>query len=135
MKQRPAVGLRLGHVALWTRDLERARRFYEDVLGGSAGPKYRNPNTGLESYFVSFAGDVRLELMTRPDVTGVTGREPRSGFAHVALASGSREAVDALIADLRRRGVPVTGEPRTTGDGFYEAVIADPDGNAVEIIA
>ena len=25
--------------------------------------------------------------------------------------------------------------PRTTGDGYYEAVIADPDGNLIEIVA
>ncbi|RBZ54994.1 glyoxalase/bleomycin resistance/extradiol dioxygenase family protein, partial [Klebsiella pneumoniae] len=25
--------------------------------------------------------------------------------------------------------------PRTPGDGYYEAVIADPDGNLIEIVA
>jgi lactoylglutathione lyase len=104
-------------------------------LGGAVGPRYRNPRTGFESYFVSFAGDVRLELMTRPDVVGAADASPKTGYAHVALAAGSREAVDTLVAELRQRGVPVTGEPRLTGDGFYEAVVADPDGNVVEIIA
>jgi len=28
----------------------------------------------------------------------------------------------------------VVGEPRYTGDGYYESCILDPDGNRIEII-
>jgi lactoylglutathione lyase len=31
--------------------------------------------------------------------------------------------------------VAVESGPRDTGDGYYEAVVLDPDGNAVEITA
>jgi lactoylglutathione lyase len=48
--------------------------------------------------------------------------------AHVAFAVGSTEQVDALAAELGA----VDG-PRTTGDGYYEAVVLDPDGNRVEL--
>jgi lactoylglutathione lyase len=48
--------------------------------------------------------------------------------AHVAFALGSKERVDALAAELGA----VDG-PRTTGDGYYEAVVLDPDGNRVEL--
>jgi lactoylglutathione lyase len=34
---------------------------------------------------------------------------------------------------LRFDGYKIVGEPRTTGDGFYESVIADGEGNWVEI--
>jgi len=34
---------------------------------------------------------------------------------------------------IRSAGFEVTGEPRTTGDGYYESVISDPEGNLVEI--
>jgi lactoylglutathione lyase len=30
-------------------------------------------------------------------------------------------------------GIQVIGEPRTTGDGYYESVVLDPEGNRVEI--
>ena len=36
---------------------------------------------------------------------------------------------------MRADGYPVLGEPRITGDGFYESIIADPDGNRVELVA
>jgi lactoylglutathione lyase len=48
--------------------------------------------------------------------------------AHLAFSLGSREAVRALAAELGA----VDG-PRTTGDGYYEAVVLDPDGNRVEL--
>ena len=127
--------LTIEHVALWVADLEAARAFYVDVLGGVAGGKYVNARTGFESYFVSFAAGARLELMLRPDVALHRDAGERLGYAHVALASGSREAVDALAARLRERGLTVASGPRLTGDGYYELAFDDPEGNRVEIMA
>jgi len=42
-------------------------------------------------------------------------------------------AVNALTNQLREDGYAILGEPRTTGDGYYESVIQDPDGNRIEI--
>lgn len=55
------------------------------------------------------------------------------GLAHYAISVGSKLAVDELTGRLRADGFKVLSEPRTTGDGYYESVIADPDGNRVEI--
>ena len=56
---------------------------------------------------------------------------PGQSYAHLAFATGSAAAVEALTERLRRAGYPVRGEPRTTGDGYYESVVAD--GNPIEI--
>jgi lactoylglutathione lyase len=120
------------HVALWTADLERARRFYEAYFGATAGARYQNPTKAFTSYFLRFASGARLELMHRPDLLPARA-VPAVGYAHLAFATGSRAAVDSLTERLRAAGHPVLGEPRTTGDGYYESVVADPDGNAVEI--
>jgi len=71
-------------------------------------------------------------LMSRPGLLPRPAGASR-GYAHLALSLGSREAVDAAVAALRRQGVPVESEPRVTGDGYYEAVILDPEGNRVEL--
>lgn len=126
---------RLVHVALWTRDLERLRAFYVAVIGGRAAAKYVNSRTGFESYFVELGGGARLELMTGGNVAPRGDGGASVGYAHVALSVGSRAAVDALVARLAGKGVRVLSAPRTTGDGYYEAVVEDPDGNAVEIVA
>lgn len=122
------------HVALWVLDLERARAFYVDRLGGQAGPPYHNERTGFRSCFVSFGPGARLELMARADVARAgDGTSPVQGFAHVALSVGSRAAVDACVAALADQGVAIASRPRQTGDGYYEAVVLDPEGNRVEI--
>lgn len=123
------------HVALWVRDLERMREFYVASLEGESGALYENPRTGFRSYFISFGGGARLELMRRPAAAdGVPPASRDVGYAHVAFRLGSREAVDAAVARLESRGVAIVGRPRVTGDGYYEAVIADPEGNRVELM-
>jgi lactoylglutathione lyase len=41
--------------------------------------------------------------------------------------------VDAPTNELRGDGFAVVDGPRTTGDGYYESVVLDPDGNRIEI--
>jgi lactoylglutathione lyase len=120
------------HVAFWVRDLEPMRAFYTEALGGVSGDLYENPATGFKSYFVSLGEGARLELMYRPALRP-SPTAAAAGYAHIALALGSRDAVDAAVAALRRRGVPIESEPRVTGDGYYEAVILDPEQNRVEL--
>jgi lactoylglutathione lyase len=122
------------HVAIWVHDLELMRAFYTEALGGASGGLYENPATGFKSYFVSLGEGARIELMFRPALH----RSPvdvAAGYAHIALSLGSRAAVDAAVAMLRRLGVPIESEPRVTGDGYYEAVILDPERNRVELTA
>jgi lactoylglutathione lyase len=125
--------MRIEHVAIWTRDLERLRSFYETYFHASAGPRYVNERKHFSSYFLRFAEGARLELMTRPDLGDGSADGPPVGYAHLAVSVGSPEAVDALAERLRREGHPVVDGPRWTGDGYYECVVVDPEGNRVEI--
>lgn len=138
------ASLRVEHVAVWTRDresLERLRAFYADHFGARAGALYESARRpGFASYFLEFpGGGARLELMTAPGVADHGRDAPPGaeavGYAHLALALGTRDAVDAFAARLAAAGVRVASGPRLTGDGYYEAVVHDPDGNAVEITA
>ena len=55
--------------------------------------------------------------------------------AHLAVSLGSEEAVRTMAERMRAAGVPIVSGPRWTGDGYFEAVVRDPDGNEVEITA
>ena len=126
--------MRLDHVAIWTRDLERLREFYEWYFGAVAGERYASARQpGFTSYLLRFPGsEARLELMARPHLAaGADG--PALGYAHVAIGVGSRTTVDALAARMSSDGIELVSAPRETGDGYYEAVVRDPDGNLVEI--
>jgi lactoylglutathione lyase len=118
---------RIDHVAAWVSDLERARTFYERWFGASAGPLYSSSKRDFKSHFLSLDSATRLELMASP------AESPRP--AHIAISVGSREAVDELIKQMEGAGVSIVSRPRITGDGYYEAVIADSEGNLVEITA
>lgn len=126
--------MQLTHIAIWTNELERAREFYTKYFNGKSNEKYVNPKKGFASYFITFEGGASLEIMQRTDVT-----EERSGLfiglAHFAFSVGSKEKVNEMIEMFRKEGYNITGEPRTTGDGFYEGSVEDPDGNIVEVIA
>jgi lactoylglutathione lyase len=126
--------MRIEHVALWTADLERLRQFYETYFEARAGGKYENPVKRFQSYFLSFPSGARLEIMQRPDVVpGEESEQPTLGWAHVAFSLGSEQEVDRLTERLARDGFSVVDGPRRTGDGYYESVVLDPDGNRVEI--
>lgn len=93
-----------------------------------------NPMKGFASYFVTFEGGASLEIMRRTDITDTADRVS-IGLTHFAFSVGSKEKVDAMIEQFRRDGYTITGEPRTTGDGFYEGALLDPDGNHIEVVA
>ena len=128
--------LRLEHIGLWVRDLERMREFYVTQLGGQAGQLYENPRTGFRSYFISFGQGhgPRLELMSQADRPGSATSHGAPGYAHVAFSLGSTTAVDETIGRLESAGVVVVGRPRITGDGYYEGVVDDPEGNRIEFV-
>ncbi|WP_369697079.1 VOC family protein [Fibrobacter succinogenes] len=55
------------------------------------------------------------------------------GFTHLSFSVGSKEKVDRLTKEMLGDGIVIVGQPRTTGDGYYESVVLDPEGNRIEI--
>lgn len=127
--------MKIEHVAIWCKDLEAMRQFYGTYLGGKASQKYVNEARGFASYFVSFDSEARLELMQMPSIPD-RGGDPRrqsTGLVHLAFSVGSEAGVEALAGALAQAGYEVLDGPRTTGDGYYESVVLDPENNRIEI--
>ena len=122
------------HIAIWVSDLEGMRQFYENYFGAISGQKYENPRKEFESYFLEFGTGARLEIMKRNTIHQKPDRSLESlGFAHLALSVGSKEIVDEVTRKIQADGFSVIEGPRRTGDGYYESVALDPEGNRIEI--
>ncbi|ATF49368.1 VOC family protein [Citrobacter freundii] len=127
--------MKIAHMALWTQDLERQARFWITFLGGEINEKYASKtNPGFESYFVKIGESIAIELMTKPGLSQAVPDNNTTGWVHLAISVGGVENVDSISMRAKQQGILVSG-PRTTGDGYYEAVIHDPDGNLIEIVA
>ncbi len=129
--------MKIEHIALWVKDLEKMRAFYKHYFGAQSNQKYENPAKKFTSYFLTFESGARLEIMHGAlMMPSQDGQESETlGMAHFAMATGSRAKVDALTEQLRNDGYTVIGAPRVTGDGYYESVVLDPENNRIEITA
>ncbi|MCG2589867.1 VOC family protein [Rhodohalobacter sulfatireducens] len=128
--------MHIEHLAIWTKDLERLREFYETYFDATSNSLYVNEKKQFRSYFLTFDDSgARLELMQRPDIESPQNYDGTElfGYAHLAISVGSEDAVERLTVRLKNDGYPVLDGPRRTGDGYYESVVADPDGNRIEI--
>ena len=127
--------MQIEHLAIWTYHLEILKDFYLKYFGGTIDEHYQNQDTDFESYFISFERGCRLELMQMPGIprseNDVTGQF--TGLIHFAFSTTSKRAVNELTEKLEQDGFKIVGRPRTTGDGYYESVVLDPDQNRVEI--
>ena len=121
------------HVAMYVNDLEKARDFFVSFLNGKSNDGYHNEKTGFQSYFISFDGGARIEIMNKPDMTDDNKGLNRTGYAHLAFSVGSKEKVDELTEQIRSAGYEVISGPRTTGDGYYESCIVAFEGNQIEL--
>lgn len=125
--------MKIEHIAMYVNDLEGAREFFEKYFGARSNEKYHNKTTGFQSYFLSFEDGARLEIMTKPDIENVSGKEQRTGYIHIAFSVSSKENVDELSARLNSDGYKVISGPRTTGDGYYESCVQVFEDNLIEI--
>jgi glyoxylase I family protein len=114
------------HASLLVADLDRARAFYEGVLG--LVPSASRPDLGFPGvwYDVGRGGQIHLLRLANPDP--VTGRPEHGGRdRHTALAVRDWEAAQACLAAAR---VPY----RLSRSGRRALFCRDPDGNALELI-
>lgn len=125
--------MKIEHIAMYVKDLEKARDFFVRYFNAGSNAGYHNKKTGFRSYFLTFDDGARLEIMNKPDICDEDKNRNRTGYIHVAFSTGSKEQVDLLTDRLKNDGYEVISGPRTTGDGYYESCIVGFEGNQIEI--
>lgn len=126
--------MKINHIAIYVKDLEKSKEFYIKYFGAKSNEKYINSKTGLETYFLSFDDNTRLEIMNLPYCLDVSKNLYRLGFNHLAFSVGSKENVDNLTQRLKNDGFRIVSNPRITGDGYYESSFFDLEDNLIEIV-
>jgi catechol 2,3-dioxygenase-like lactoylglutathione lyase family enzyme len=125
------------HVGLSVSDLDKAKRWYADVLGMTQGFAFELPQFGVRGCFMEGHG-TRVELFERDGSSGgIGGQQPPQalltrGYGHIAFAARD---LDATFAELVARGATPVWDPRPSPEpGVRMAFVADLDGNLVEFI-
>lgn len=125
--------MKIEHVAMYVNDLEKAKEFFISYFNAKSNDGYHNKNTDFKSYFLTFEGGARLEIMNKPDMEDIDKTLVRTGLIHIAFSVGSKEKVEKLTDQLKKDGYRVISGPRATGDGYYESCIIGIEGNQIEI--
>lgn len=86
--------MKIEHVGLFVKDLEKTVEFYEEFFEAKASEKYHNPVTTFSSRFMSFPDGTRLEICTREDLNKHQLDGYPLGYMHIAMSLGSKEKVD-----------------------------------------
>lgn len=125
--------MKIEHIAMYVKDLEKTKTFFEIYLNARANAGYHNPKTDFRSYFLSFDDGARLEIMNKPQMQDSSKALTQTGYIHIAFSVGSKEKVDELTAKLKEDGYEIISGPRITGDGYYESCVVGIEGNQIEI--
>ena len=126
--------MKINHIALYVNDLEKTKQFYEKYFNAKSNKMYHNQKTGLKTYFLEFENGFRLELMTKENLNNKKRELNDIGYIHVSFSTGSKDKVNELTKKLENDGYKVLSYPRTTGDGYYESCVSDPENNQIEIV-
>jgi lactoylglutathione lyase len=119
-------------INLYTSDIEAGLRFYRDLLGFEE--TFRTPKEGTPEHVELTLNGFALGLGTVEAAKRVHGVDASPGSPAMVLVVWTDD-VDASFEQLKSAGVPVVQSPHDTGNNNRNALLRDPDGNLVEIVA
>lgn len=119
-------------VNLYTRDIEAGLYFYRDLLGFAE--TFRTPVEGVPEHVELQLDGFTLGLGTVEAAKRVHGVDAEPGSPAMVLVVWTDD-IDGAYERLSAAGVPVLQPPHDTGNNNRNALLRDPDGNLVEIVA
>ncbi len=119
------IRIRAHHMSFPVSDLDRSRKFYEDVLGLQSIPR---PEMGAVRGIWYSAGDCEVHLIETPDGADV-GLPPPSLNPLARHSAFSIADYDETLGHMQSHGLDVV-ESRAGGQMW----VRDPDGHIIELI-
>ncbi len=119
-------------VNLYTNDIEAGLRFYRDLLGFTE--TFRTPKEGTPEHVELSLKGFGLGLSAVEAAKRVHGVDASPGSPAMSLVIWTDD-VDKSFKQLTSVGTPVVQQPHPSGKHNRAALLRDPDGNLVEIVA
>lgn len=112
------------------KDLEGARKFFEDYFGATVHAEYSEDN-GYRSYIMKFDENPKLELMSKPEVIDAVKDRNNAGFIHICIKVDSQEKFEEILAKTKADGYEILYEPATVGGQEFRAITFED--NIIEV--
>ena len=121
-----------GLVNVFTHDMQAALGFYQGVL--RLPETFRTPREGTPEHVEMTAGGFVLALSTAEAARRVHGLDAEVGRPAMSLVFWVDD-VDAAFGAVTGAGAPAVTAPHDAGNNNRNAVVRDPDGTLVELVA
>ena len=123
--------MKVDHVAIYVNDLEAEKNFFVKYFNATASPKFQTFRGDFDNYVLNFSDGSRLAIMTDTSADAKKASY-RTGIARFVFLCDDRKEVDDIMNKLAADGV-IIEIPRMNSDGYYEAVVVDPEGNEIVV--
>ncbi len=120
---------RIGHIAVFAKDIEKTAAFYREVLGLSEAFRMYNKDKSVGSVHMFVAPSQYIEIF--PDGEDPSLKEARSGYHHICLEV---DDINAAAEAMMEKGAPADSEIKKGLSGCIQFWTHDPDGNSIEIM-
>ena len=128
--------MNIHHLALFSHDIERLAHFYETLFNANRGSLFSDSRS-FRSYFLRFGSGASVEIMQMPSVKDRITPDHDDvhyvGLHHFAVSVATKADVHTIAEKAVDLGSALVKPPAETEDGYYEAMVTDPDGNLVEV--
>ena len=120
--------MKLEHLGIMVRDLEKSREFYEDLLGFKPVKTVDDPGSGGKMVYLDLGGNM-IELIWYPDAVNESRAiEPKVGIHHIHIFVESSDSIHEIFDRLEKKGVTIIEKPTQAIRGGTRAAVYDPDG-------
>ncbi len=123
--------MKLGHIALTVKDMDKALDFYTRVLGLKKAFEFNNPETGKPWIVYLYLGEGEFIELFYDGAIDTPWKPELRGFNHLCIL------VDDCVkkaAEIKAAGYPLDKEPKQAIDKNWQCWITDPDGVRIEIM-
>ncbi len=126
--------MKINHIAIWCKNIEEMRDFYETYLLAEASQLFISEDEQLQSYMLSFPNsDCQIKLMYKDDISKYH-KDKRFGLAHISFKLESQKTVDDLTTLIENGGYKVYLEPHIDETNHYSSLVIDIEGNVIQLI-